>query len=108
MNRGKKKEEEEKKTIQVILRIIYNVSNHTKQGWQKLRRVKRVLQMYLKAKNLPNIRKETDVQAHERHRVSLRRRTQTELHQDIFLFKIAKVKDKQRLLKAAREKQRIR
>ena len=60
--------------------------------------------MYLKPKNFPSLKKETDIQAHEAHRVPNRTNT-TNLHQDKFFFKIAKVKDKQRLLKAAREKQ---
>ena len=35
------------------------------QSSQKLRRVKKVLKMYLKPKIFPNIIKETDIQAHE-------------------------------------------
>ena len=57
--------------------------------------------------NFPNLKKEMSI-AYRKHRgpqTPQTRETQTDPHQDI--IKTAKVKDKERILKAAREKQRI-
>ena len=57
------------------------------------------------AENFPNLKKETDIQIPEAQRVP-NKITQTELHQERhIIIKMAKVKE--RILKAAREKQRV-
>ena len=58
------------------------------------------------AENFPNLKKETDIQIQEAQRVpnKINPNRPTPRHVTI---KMAKVKDKERILKAAREKQRV-
>ena len=77
------------------------------QSSQKLRRVKRVLKMYLKPKIFPNLKKERDMPVHGEQRVPNKTHPNRPIPKPYTFFKTAKVKDKQRLLKAAREKQSI-
>ena len=55
------------------------------------------------AENFPNLKKETDIQTQESE--SPNKLNKTDLHQDI--IKMAKVTHKERIIKAAREKQSI-
>ena len=57
------------------------------------------------AEKFPNPKKETNDPNETKNRGSQRIWTQTDLCQDI--FKMAKVKDKDRIIKAVREKQRV-
>ena len=58
------------------------------------------------AENFPNLKKETNIQIQETQRApnKLNSKRPTPRH---IIIKMAKVKDKERILKAAREKQRI-
>ena len=58
----------------------------------------------IKTKNFPNLSKKTDIQVQGAHRVpnKINPKRSTQKH---FVIKVAKIKDKGRLLKAEREKQ---
>ena len=57
------------------------------------------------SKNFPNLKKETHLQVQEAQRIPNKRNPNRSSAQHI--IKTAKVKDKQRILKAARENQRV-
>ena len=56
------------------------------------------------AENFLNMRKETDIQIQEAQRVPNKMKTETTTH---IIIKVSKVKDKEIILKAAREKQLV-
>ena len=58
------------------------------------------------AENFPNLKKETDIQEQEAQRVP-NNMNQNRPTPRYIIIKMAKVKDKERILKAAREKQRV-
>ena len=58
------------------------------------------------AENFPNLKKETDIQIQEAQRVPNKRNPNRPTLRHI-IIKMAKIKDKERILKAAREKQRV-
>ena len=58
------------------------------------------------AENFPNMKKETDIQVQETQRVPNKMNPNRPAPRHI-IIKMAKLKDKKRILKAAREKQRV-
>ena len=56
--------------------------------------------------NFPNLVKEIDIQVHEQQRIPNKTDTKRTTPRHITI-KMGKVKDKERILKAAREKQRV-
>ena len=58
------------------------------------------------AEKLPNVKKEMDIQVQEAQRVS-NKMNSNRLTPKYIIIKMANVKDKERILKAAREKQRV-
>ena len=58
------------------------------------------------AENFPNLKKETDIQVQEAQSVPNKMNPNKPKPKHI-IIEIAKVKDKERILKAAREKQRV-
>ena len=67
------------------------------------------IEAYLKKimmENFPNLVKEIDIQVQEVHRVPNKMDTKRTTPRHI-IIKMPKVKDKERILKAAREKQRV-
>ena len=54
--------------------------------------------------NSPNLKKETDIQVQEAHRIPKKMNPNRPTAR-LTIIKVAKVKDKKRILKAAREKQ---
>ena len=58
------------------------------------------------AENFPNLKKETDIKVQKAQRVSNKMNPNRPTPRDT-IVKMAKVKDKKRILKATREKQRV-
>ena len=58
------------------------------------------------AENFPNLKKETDIQVQEAQRVPNKMNPKRPI-QKHNIIQMAEVKDKERILKAAREKQRV-
>ena len=58
------------------------------------------------AENFPNIKKETDIQVQEAQRVQNKMNPNKPTPRHI-IIKMAKVEDKEKILKAAREKQKV-
>ena len=78
------------------------------QGSQKEKRekgVKNVLDEIM-AENFPNLKKEMDIQIQETQRVPKKMNSNRSTSRHI-IIKLAKIKDKDRVLGAAREKQRV-
>ena len=86
-----------------------NIPTSKSQGCQKERRKSRKLKTYLKKimkENFLNLVKEIDIQVQEAHRVpnKLDPKRTTPRH---IIIKMPKLKDKDRILKTARQKQRV-
>ena len=87
--------------------------NTSFKGGEKEKRMKNVLEEIV-AENFPNLRKETESQVQEaraRMHAQEAQRVPNKMNPNRskawYIIKMAKVKDKQRILKAAREKQRV-
>ena len=79
------------------------------QGCQKEKRKSKKLKTYLKKimkENFPNLVKEIDIQVQEPQRIPNKMDAKRTTPRHI-IIKMPKVKDKERILKAAREKQRV-